>query len=863
MRELTPAAIIVGVIVSVIFGAANAYIGLRVGQTVASSIPSAVIGFAIYRAILKRVSISENNIVQTIGSAGTSLASGMIFVLPALFIFANDPDNPVKEVVPGKSMIPTYWEMVVWGVLGGLLGVIFMVPLRRMLIVKEHGKLMFPEGVACAEVLKSGAHSQTGGGQVFGGILVGGVFEFIRRLGFFPDTAAQPIPLLRTQASLAAEPALLGVGYIIGPRIAAYMLGGAILGSFVLIPSIVHFSGDSSSVIWPATAPISQLSYGDIHNKFVKYIGAGAVVFGGILSLIRSFRTIGGSFMHVIGGRTTGDRTDRDIPSLILLLMILGIAAAMYYFEQFSLNNLIVIGSVIVFSMFFVTVSSRLVGQVGSSSLPASAMTIATILGTALVFLNLAGGRLSPSEMKFAIISVGALVCIAICIAGDTSQDLKTGFLVQATPWKQQVAMIIGIVTAVFALAGIIWALSHYPGYVKDAQHPNAAVAPQANIIKLIVQGIIDHQLPWGLILTGVAVALIVEMLGVPCLPFATGLYLPFGLSAPIMVGGIVRWIVDLWRGRREEGEDPGVLGASGLVAGQGVIGVSLVAVAAAVNALMPTTRFLPTRLDPDTHEVRQPARFVSVEQPATTSPSAPASSSAAEESLPLTTEQTWEWVSAKTGIHPHYALHRLPHEAGPFRDAYQFDYFNLLPLLPFLFVTVWLLRVAIRTGPRRSPPFPHPPMQPRTPPDSRAPSVGQSPPPSIPDRVGPGSTTGASTAMPPPIGGSAPPRQQQALPPRESHLRPSSGDVPGARAPAGPSTPAPTGPVDPPPRPPGKQFVNPETGTTANVPDHGSASWITPVEAQRLGYPKPPPLPGHPGAQAPPGSQSSGPPVE
>lgn len=739
MREFSWLAIILGVFIGIVFGAANAFIGLKVGMTVSASIPAAVISMGILRGLLKRGTLLENNLVQTVGSVGESLAAGMIFVVPALFIFAMDPANPNPE------MAPTFWEIVTWGVLGGLLGVLFMIPLRRMLIVKEHGTLPYPEGTACAEVLQSGDRGGSAARTVFAGLSIGALFELFRGLGFFREVATQRLPLLKTAVGLDTSPALLGVGYILGIRVAGFMLSGAVLGWLVIIPAIAFFGQHSAAPIFPSTTPIAEMSPDDLWSNYLRYIGAGAVVLGGLVSLFKSFGTIGGSLFHMFSGKGGKERTDRDIPTFVLLLLLVGIAAAMWFLPDWHpthgdrglLNPLFkhipVIACVIGFGFFFVTVSSRLVGIVGGSSNPASGMTIATILGTALVIVALSGQMgLSPTAQKVAIISVGALVCIAICIAGDTSQDLKTGFLVGATPWKQQLAELIGVLTATVALAGVIWLIKDQYGFVAGERFADPVPAYQANLMKLVVQGIVDHELPWNFILIGMAAALVVELLGLPALPFAVGLYLPLELSTPIMAGGVLRWFID--RRRRtvvNEGHDPGVLASSGLVAGQGVVGVGMVAVAALIGWLWHDPYFAEpkyyapaqtwvnydaqaggwTLTDPQTEESMyydEPMHTWLI-GPTPVPASAPTTAAAhvkppGERTVP---HHLFSWLTTKLAfLEPEYGLRPLryeqPAEEGVpddnlFRGDYAVDWYSLLPLGPFLLMWIWLAIVAAR----------------------------------------------------------------------------------------------------------------------------------------------------------------------
>lgn len=571
MRELSWLAILLGVVIGALLAAANAFVGLKVGMTVSASIPAAVMSLLILRTLLKRGTLLESNMVQTIGSAGESVAAGMIFTLPALFIMGSDD--------------AVYWNMVIWGCIGGLLGVCFMVPLRHILIVKEHGTLPYPEGVACAEVLQSGEKGGGGAKSVVWGSIFGAAYHFINGLGFWKETGRVSLKEFHTEFQVDSSPAMLGVGYILGPRIAAYMLSGAVLSFFVLIPSIGFFGADVVGPVYPeSSTPIAQMTPHELWEQYIRYIGAGAVAVGGLISLFKSFPTILASFWHVLSGmfrRSRGgkSRTEKDIPFPLLMLAIGGIAYAMWRVEAVNIDHIGVF-AVLVGTFFFVTVSSRLVGLVGSSSNPVSGMTIATLLGTAMVYKIFVLDRspgMSPEDLtalKVTCLSIGAIVCIGITIGGDTSQDLKTGYLVKATPYKQQVGEVIGVVTSVLVIAGLLLLLNNTYGFVETPEQPNPLPAYQANIMKILVDGVLGGQVPWTLIMMGGAAAIIVEMLGLPALPFAVGMYLPLGLSTPIMVGGIVRWLIDRKRGEKSD-HDAGVLTASGLVAGYGLMGVA------------------------------------------------------------------------------------------------------------------------------------------------------------------------------------------------------------------------------------------------------------------------------------------------
>ncbi|UCG15114.1 MAG: oligopeptide transporter, OPT family, partial [Phycisphaerales bacterium] len=590
MREFSPLAIGLGILIGVLFGMANAFTGLQLGMTVSASIPAAVISMGILRGLMKRGTILENNMVQTIGSAGEGMAAGMIFTIPALLIFQFE----------GGEFQVTFMEMVIWASIGGLLGVLFMVPLRRALIVKEHGRLPYPEGVACAEVLESGDRGGAGARTVFSALGVGAAYSLIQRLGFWREKATVDIAQARTEAGMEVSPALLGVGYILGPRIAGYMLAGAVLGWFVIIPLIGLYGEGMDHPVFPeAEVLIADMDPEDIWEQYIRYIGAGAVVFGGLLSLIKSTPTIVGSIWQATTGvfsRAGGkDRTQRDIPFPILVILIAALGYAMYRIPAIRVGAAGAI-CVLVFGFFFVTVSSRLVGLVGSSSNPASGMTIATLLGTAIIFTYVLG--MEGDAAKFTAVSVGAIVCIAICIAGDCSQDLKTGFLVRATPVKQQIGEIIGVLTATAALALTIKLLNNTYGFVETDTTPTPMPAYQANIMKMVVEGVMDQNLPWILVLSGAAAALVVELLGIPSLPFAVGLYLPLSLSSPIMVGGVLRWVIDKWRKPRTQAHNPGILAASGLVAGYGLVGIFCAGVVALIASVWNSPRYQSLLMD-------------------------------------------------------------------------------------------------------------------------------------------------------------------------------------------------------------------------------------------------------------------------
>ncbi len=563
--EFTATSIIIGVLLAIIFGAANAYLGLRVGMTVSASIPAAVISMGVIRVIMKKDSILESNMVQTIGSAGESLAAGAIFTLPALFLWANE----------GKTEAPNLLTISLIALVGGVLGVLFMIPLRNALIVKEHGVLPYPEGTACAEVLLAGEEGGTSAKTVFAGMGLSAVFKFITDgLKVVPGVVTVPIRSLRTAFSAEVYPALLGVGYICGIKIASYMFAGALLGWFVLIPAITIFGGPTT--MYPGDVPIAQM-YAEggadaIWGSYIRYIGAGAVAAGGIISLIKSLPLIVSTFKDSLkglkGGTKAGSlRTEQDLDMRLVLGGSLVLILVIWLLPAIPVS---LIGAlrVVVFGFFFATVSSRMVGLVGSSNNPVSGMAIATLLFSTLVLK--VTGNTGVSGMIGAI-AIGSVICIVAAMAGDTSQDLKTGYILGATPKKQQIGELLGAVVAAFTIGGVLLLLNSAWGF-----GTTELAAPQATLMKMITEGVMNGNLPWPLVLIGIFAAIVVEILGIPVLPVAIGLYLPLELSATIMIGGVIRWIVDKKSADKNGEASGGVLFCSGLIAGEGLVGILL-----------------------------------------------------------------------------------------------------------------------------------------------------------------------------------------------------------------------------------------------------------------------------------------------
>ncbi|MFO7735270.1 MAG: oligopeptide transporter, OPT family, partial [bacterium] len=565
MTEFSFVSIVLGALIAVIFGAANAYLGLKVGLTISASIPAAVISMGIIRGIMRRKSILENNMVQTIGSAGESLAAGVIFTIPVLFLWASQYDS---------VSVPGVFKIFLISLFGGFIGVVMMIPLRKFLIVQEHNRLPYPEGTACGDILVAGEEGGSKATTVFAGLGIGALFKFLQKgIGLFSESVETVIPGIKNAAVGAdIQPALLGVGFIIGPKISAYMLGGAVLGWLCFIPAISIFGAASSEIIPPALGLISDLDHWEIWNRYIRYIGAGAVAFAGIISLLKSLPVILKSFKSALGGfkidRESQKRTERDIPMKIVVVIIAVIIVILAFLPQIPTG---IIGALLVavFGFFFVTVSSRIVGVVGSSSNPVSGMTIATLLLTTLL-LKAVG--ITGIEGMVTAITVGGLVCIAAAIAGDTSQDLKSGFIVGATPWKQQIGEFIGVFVSALVMGSVLYLLHNTYGFGSKE-----LAAPQATLMKLVIEGVMQANLPWGLVFIGAASAAVIELLGVSALPFAVGLYLPLHLSTPVMIGGVVRGVLGIFnsdRKKRSEKSESGVLYSSGLIAGEGVMGI-------------------------------------------------------------------------------------------------------------------------------------------------------------------------------------------------------------------------------------------------------------------------------------------------
>jgi putative OPT family oligopeptide transporter len=582
VAEFTFKAVGLGILFGIIFGAANAYLGLRAGLTISTSIPVAVMTVAVFRALRSvgiKGSILETNISQTTGSASSSLASGVIFTLPALFMW---------------GMAPELLQMTLLAMCGGLLGIMFMIPLRRFLIEREHGRLPYPEGTACAEVLVA---NEIGGGRarfVFYGLGAGAFFKFLTSwMRIIPDDVHTKIPFLKKgELGMDLSPALFGVGYILGPRIATVMVGGSLLSWLVIIPAIAYWGEARTEPFFPETVNlIRDMAPSQIWTRYVRYIGAGAVATAGIITLIRSIPVMISSFR--IGAAQLGERmaagntaaavarTANDLPLRFVGVGVVIIAAILVVVPQvFGAVGGVGIRlaaalCVIVFAFFFVTVASRIVGLVGVTSNPTSGMTIAALLGTASIFLAFGW---TDAMGKAAALTVGCVVAIAASISGDTSQDLKTGYLLGATPRRQQVSELIGVITSAVFVCLTVLALGEGFGFGSEE-----LPAPQATLMKLVIDGVLDQDLPWGLVAIGCGIAIVAELARIPSLPFAVGVYLPATTLTPLWIGGLIR----LWAERSAKDEkavsnrrERGILLGSGFVGGEGLLGVGIAMVA-------------------------------------------------------------------------------------------------------------------------------------------------------------------------------------------------------------------------------------------------------------------------------------------
>jgi len=577
--EFSGKAIILGVIFGIIFGAATVYLALRAGLTVSASIPIAVLAIAVFKRWGK-ATILENNIVQTIGSAGESVAAGVVFTIPA-FIF-----------LAGGDAYFTYFNIFSLALVGGILGVLFMVPLRRSLIVKEHGTLPYPEGTACAEVLVAGERGGSMANKVFAGLGIAFVYKSLMSIfGLWKDVPAYVTSRssVYPNATVNGEitPEYLGVGYIIGPKIAGTIVAGGVLSWLMLIPMISFFGDGLHSVLKPGWAGklISEMSPGEIYRGYVRYIGAGAVAAAGLITLIRTLPTIVSAFKESFGSLRdlkagkAQTRTERDIPityvaagSLILILII----ALLPQLPGTFPGTLIMGALVVVFGFFFVTVSSRIVGIIGSSSNPISGMTIATLMATCLIFIGL--GWTGDVYQSLAL-SVGGIVCIAAANAGATSQDLKTGYIVGATPFSQQIGLIIGVLASTFVIGWTLQTLDQSMQFdgVEHAIGTARYAAPQATLMATIIKGLLAQDLPWALVFIGMFISVVVELCGVRSLSFAVGAYLPLATTAPIFVGGMMKALADKLTGKKEESEvSSGMLYSTGLVAGGSLTGIAI-----------------------------------------------------------------------------------------------------------------------------------------------------------------------------------------------------------------------------------------------------------------------------------------------
>jgi putative OPT family oligopeptide transporter len=596
IAEFTAKAVITGVVLGLVFGAANAYIGLKVGLTVSASIPAAVMTVAVFRVLGRRGSILEANLSQTIASASTALATGTIFTIPALFMW---------------GMVPPYLQLVVLAFLGGVLGLAAMIPLRRLLIVEAHEELPYPEGTACAEVL----HATTGGAKssvwIFYGMAVGAAVKLALSLAFLLPSTMQIELRVLPKAELALElaPALIGVGFILGFRQSGILVAGSLISAVVLTPLIATIGANLPAPLAPEpTQLIREMSATDIWGRYVRYVGAGAVAVGGILTVLRGLPTMFGAFAAVARGmsrRSSGaaapavPSTDRDLPgwfvvgAILVVVLIAGLVPGVFAGGMGPLPRAISAAGVGIFGLLFVAVAARIVGIVGVSSQPTSGVALVTLMGVTSVF---AAAGWTDLNARAAVLTVATIVAIGASKAGDISQDLKTGWLVGATPARQQFGQLIGASFACWVVAATVLLLGKAYTF-GSLEIP----APQATLMKTIVEGVLAGALPWGLVLSGGGLAIGAGLCGISPLTFAIGVYLPLATMASIFVGGCVRALYE--RGKKPTAEvsgDPGILAASGLVAGEGLAGVLVAGLVAA--QMVPKS--LPPRLGGATGEI-------------------------------------------------------------------------------------------------------------------------------------------------------------------------------------------------------------------------------------------------------------------
>ena len=562
--EFTVRSVVMGILLAIVFGAANAYLGLKIGMTISASIPAAVISMGFFKAFKRKDSILESNIVQTIGSAGESLAGGAVFTMPVLFLWAKE----------GLISSPGMLLLFALALLGGILGTVFMIPLRKPLIVDEHDTLPYPEGTACAQVLLAGEKKDASSKSIFLGIGIAGLIKFIiDGLKVVPELLTIKLNSIKTEISSSSYPALFSVGYIVGPKVSSTLFAGSVISWLVIIPAIMLFGAES--IIAPGTETISSIFISGgadaIWSNYIRYIGAGAVATAGIINLIKSLPMIINAFASSVGGFSKkgevkdNSRTAADLPFKIIGICFLISFLAIWLLPPIPVN---LFGTVLVFvfSFFFATVSSKVVGMVGSSNSPVSGMAIATLLISTLL-LKVSG--ISTKDGMLGAICIGSIVCIVAAMAADTSQDLKTGYILGATPYKQQIGELIGAFFSALAIGGVLLLLDKAWGF-GSSDLP----APQANLMKVIIEGVLNGNLPWGLLGIGAFLAVAFELMGISSLTASIGIYLPFSINICAFAGGMIRKFVD--KKKTSDDSDDGIMLCSGFIAGEGLVGIIL-----------------------------------------------------------------------------------------------------------------------------------------------------------------------------------------------------------------------------------------------------------------------------------------------